>query len=223
MEKDNFAWWMKRLKRVFAMHDVVRIDHFRGFSSYYSIDGKAENARNGKWVDGPGMKLFDQIKKELGDVNIIAEDLGFLTEDVFKLLKDTGYPGMKVLQFGFSDGRNEYLPHNFATSNCFAYTGTHDNETLKGWVDSLDKKSLKFAKQYLNVEKKKDIPMAVVRAAWGSVAKVASAQIQDFLESPEEDRMNTPSTLGSNWQFRTKESDFTPELAKKIKKAEQAL
>jgi 4-alpha-glucanotransferase len=122
------------------------------------------------------------------------------------------------LQFAFSDGENDYLPHNFTTTNCFAYTGTHDNETLNGWVGTLDKKSQKFAKKYLNVRKKSEIPMAVVRAAWGSIAEVAAAQMQDFLDSPREDRMNTPSTLGINWQFRTKESDFTPELAKKIHK-----
>ena len=125
---------------------------------------------------------------------------------------------MKVLQFGFSDGTNEHLPHNFSTTNCFAYTGTHDNETLIGWVESMDKKSLKFARKYLGVKKKADIPMAVVKAAWGSVAQVACAQMQDFLESPKSGRMNTPSTLGGNWQFRTKETDFTPELAKKIRR-----
>ena len=125
---------------------------------------------------------------------------------------------MKVLQFGFSDGENDYLPHNFTTTNCFAYTGTHDNETLNGWVESMDKKSLKFAKKYLSVRKKSEIPMAVIRAAWGSVAMVACAQMQGFLDSPRGDRMNTPSTLGGNWQFRTKETDFTPELAKKILK-----
>ena len=217
-KKTGYKWWIDRIKTATELYDVVRIDHFRGFESFYSIPFGNEDATVGEWIKGPGHELFAAAEDKLGRLNIIAEDLGFLTPGVREMLAKCGYPGMKVLQFGFSDGRNEYLPHNFATSNCFAYTGTHDNETLKGWVDSLDKKSLKFAKQYLNVEKKKDIPMAVVRAAWGSVAKVASAQIQDFLESPEEDRMNTPSTLGSNWQFRTKESDFTPELAKKIKK-----
>ena len=134
------------------------------------------------------------------------------------MLDKCGYPGMKVLQFAFSDGENDYLPHNFTTTNCFAYTGTHDNETLNGWAAGMDKKSLKFAKRYLNVRKRSDIPAAVIRAAWGSVAMVAAAQMQDFLDSPADDRMNTPSTLGGNWQFRTKESDFTPELAKKIRR-----
>ena len=126
---------------------------------------------------------------------------------------------MKVLQFGFSDGKNEYLPHNYSSTNYFAYTGTHDNETLNGWVETLDKKSLKFAMQYLNVKKKKEIPMAVVRAAWGSVAEVAAAQIQDFLDSPKEGRMNTPSTLGGNWQFRTKEATLLPSLQRRSTKS----
>ena len=134
------------------------------------------------------------------------------------MLDKCGYPGMKVLQFGFDNGENEHLPHNFSNTNCYAYTGTHDNETLNGWLETLSPKSLKFAKKYLNVKKKKEIPMAVVRAAWSSVASVAAAQIQDFLDSLADGRMNTPSVLGGNWQFRTKKSDFTPELAKKIRR-----
>ncbi|MBQ6181864.1 MAG: 4-alpha-glucanotransferase [Ruminococcus sp.] len=217
-KKTGYKWWIDRIKTATELYDIVRIDHFRGFESFYAIPFGNEDATVGEWMKGPDYELFAAAEDKLGRLNIIAEDLGFLTPEVRTMLAKCGYPGMKVLQFGFSDGLNEYLPHNFTTTNCFAYTGTHDNDTLKGWVDSLDKKSLKFAKQYLNVEKKKDIPMAVVRAAWGSIAKVASAQIQDFLESPEEDRMNTPSTLGSNWQFRVKAGDLTPELAKKIRR-----
>jgi len=217
-KKTGYKWWIDRIKTATELYDIVRIDHFRGFESFYAIPFGNEDATVGEWKKGPDYELFAAAEDKLGRLNIIAEDLGFLTPEVREMLSKCGYPGMKVLQFGFSDGRNEYLPHNFTTPNCFAYTGTHDNDTLKGWVDSLDKKSLKFAKQYLNVDRKKDIPMAVVRAAWASVAKVASAQIQDFLESPEEDRMNTPSTLGSNWQFRVKEGDLTPELAKKIRR-----
>ncbi|HRR75918.1 MAG TPA: 4-alpha-glucanotransferase [Ruminococcus sp.] len=217
-KKTGYKWWIDRIKTATELYDIVRIDHFRGFESFYAIPFGNEDATVGEWMKGPDYELFAAAEDKLGRLNIIAEDLGFLTPEVRTMLAKCGYPGMKVLQFGFSDGLNEYLPHNFTTTNCFAYTGTHDNDTLKGWVNSLDKKSLKFAKQYLNVEKKKDIPMAVVRAAWGSIAKVASAQIQDFLESPEEDRMNTPSTLGSNWQFRVKAGDLTPELAKKIRR-----
>ncbi|HOR21226.1 MAG: 4-alpha-glucanotransferase [Ruminococcus sp.] len=217
-KKTGYKWWIGRIQKACELYDIVRIDHFRGFESYYTIPYGNEDATVGEWKKGPNAELFRKAEEKLGKLNIIAEDLGFLTEEVHEMLAECGYPGMKVLQFGFSDGENGYLPHNFTTTNCFAYTGTHDNETLIGWVESLDKKSLKFAKNYLCVKKKKDIPAAVIRAAWGSVAQVACAQMQDFLESPREGRMNTPSTLGGNWQFRTKESDFTPELAKQIRK-----
>mgnify|MGYP004466838329 FL=1 len=217
-KKTGYKWWIERIRTASELYDIVRIDHFRGFESYYTIPFGNEDATVGEWKKGPNYELFRLAEEKLGKLNIIAEDLGFITPEVREMLDKCGYPGMKVLQFGFSDGKNEHLPHNFASSNCFAYTGTHDNETLIGWIGSLDKKSLKFTKNYLNVKKKKDIPDAVVRAAWGSVAAVAVAQIQDFLGSDKGGRMNTPSTLGCNWQFRTHESDFTPELAKKIRK-----
>ena len=229
-KKTGYKWWIERIRKATKRYDIVRIYHFRGFESFYTIPYGNEDATVGEWKKGPDYELFQIAEKELGRLNIIAEDLGFLTPEVGEMLKkcgypdvqdmldEVGYPGMKVIEFGFSDSKNDYLPHNFTTTNCYAYTGTHDNETLNGWVETLDKKSLKFAKKYLNVRKKGEIPMAVVRVAWGSIAEVAVAQIQDFLESPKEDRMNTPSTLGINWQFRTKTGDFTPELAKKIHK-----
>ncbi|MDE7104827.1 MAG: 4-alpha-glucanotransferase [Ruminococcus sp.] len=217
-KKTGYKWWINRIESATKLYDIVRIDHFRGFESYYTIPYGNEDATVGDWKKGPNYELFRLAEEQLGKLNIIAEDLGFITPEVSEMLNNCGYPGMKVLQFGFSDGENEHLPHNFTTTNCFAYTGTHDNETLNGWVETLDKQSLKFAKKYLNVKKKSDIPMAVVRMAWASVADVAVAQMQDFLDSPKNARMNTPSTLGDNWQFRTKESDFTPELAKKIRK-----
>ncbi len=217
-KKTEYKWWINRIKAASELYDTVRIDHFRGFESYYNIPYGNDDATDGEWKKGPNYELFRLAEEKLGKLSIIAEDLGFITPEVREMLDNCGYPGMKVLQFGFSDGKNEHLPHNFTTTNCYAYTGTHDNETLNGWIESLDKKSLKFAKKYLNVKKKKDIAWGVIRAAWGSVAEVAVAQMQDFLDSPKDDRMNTPSTLGENWKFRTQESDFTPELAKKIKK-----
>ncbi len=217
-KKTGYDWWINRIANAVKLYDIVRIDHFRGFESYYTIPYGNEDATVGEWKKGPDYELFRKAEEKLGKLNIIAEDLGFLTPEVYEMLGKCGYPGMKVLQFGFSDGENEYLPHNFTTTNCFAYTGTHDNETLRGWVETLDKKSLKFAMKYLNVKKKKDIPMAVIRQTWGSIAMVAAAQIQDFLDSGKDGRMNTPSTLGNNWQFRTHSSDFSPTLAKKIKK-----
>lgn len=217
-KKTGYKWWIDRIDAATRLYDIVRIDHFRGFESYYTIPYGSEDATVGDWKKGPNYELFRLAEEKLGKLNIIAEDLGFITPEVREMLDNCGYPGMKVLQFGFSDGENEHLPHNFTTTNCFAYTGTHDNETLNGWVETLDKKSLKFAKKYLNVKKKSDIPMALIRSAWASVAEVAVAQMQDFLDSPKDARMNTPSTLGENWQFRTEAKQFTPELAKKIHK-----
>lgn len=214
----DFEWWTNRLAAASELYDIVRIDHFRGFESFYAIPYGKEDATEGEWMKGPNCPFFYNIEEKLDRLNLIAEDLGFITPEVREMLRLCGYPGMKVLQFGFSGGDNEHLPHNFTTSKCIAYTGTHDNETLNGWVAAMDKKSLKFAKRYLNVRKKSEIPMAVVRAAWGSIADVAVAQMQDFLDSPKEGRMNTPSTLGNNWQFRTKSEQFTPQLAKKIKR-----
>lgn len=217
-KKTGYQWWISRIKASAELYDIVRIDHFRGFESYYTIPYGSEDATVGEWKKGPDHELFRLAEEKLGRLNVIAEDLGFITPEVRAMLDNCGYPGMKVLQFGFDNGENEHLPHNFGTTNCFAYTGTHDNDTLVGWVDSMSPKSLKFAKKYLNVKKKSEIPMAVVRAAWASVAEVACAQIQDFLSSDGSGRMNKPSTLGGNWEFRTKESDFTIELAKKIRK-----
>lgn len=217
-KRTGYKWWIDRIRTATELYDTVRIDHFRGFESYYAIPYGNKDATIGEWKKGPNYELFKMAEEQLGELSIIAEDLGFITPEVRDMLDKCGYPGMKVLQFGFSDGENEHLPHNFTTTNCYAYTGTHDNETLVGWVDSMNGKSLKFTKKYLNVSKKRQIPYAVVRAAWASVAEVAAAQIQDFLNSGAEGRMNTPSTLGNNWQFRTHKSDFTPALAKKIKK-----
>lgn len=217
-KKTGYEWWINRIKRASELYDVVRIDHFRGFESYYTIPFGNEDATVGEWKKGPNHELFRLAEQKLGKLNIIAEDLGFITPEVRKLLDKSGYPGMKVLQFGFDNGENEHLPHNFKNTNCYAYTGTHDNETLIGWLETMSPKSLKFARRYLNVKKKSEIPMAVVRAAWSSIAQTAVAQMQDFLGSGKDGRMNTPSTLGTNWQFRTKESDFTPALAKKIKR-----
>ncbi len=217
-KKTGYEWWIDRIRSASQLYDIVRIDHFRGFESYYTIPYGNKDATVGEWKKGPNYELFCLAEEKLGKLNIIAEDLGFITPEVREMLDKCGYPGMKVLQFGFSDGENEHLPHNFTGTNCYAYTGTHDNETLSGWIEKMDTKSLKFTKKYLNVKKKKEIAPAVIRAAWSSVAEVAVAQIQDFLDSPPDGRMNTPSTLGCNWQFRTKESDFTSSLAKRIKK-----
>lgn len=215
-KKDNYSWWVSRIKYASKIYDVVRIDHFRGFESYYTIPFGSKDAVIGKWCKGPDYELFKTLEDKLGKLNIIAEDLGFITPEVQQLLDKTGFPGMKVLQFGFDNPKNQYLPHNFKSSNCIAYTGTHDNDTIKGWVYSQDKKTIKFCKKYLNVKKKKRLPWAIIELTWSSVAYIAVAQMQDLLDIGSEGRMNTPSTLGNNWQFRTQKSDFTNELAQKI-------
>ncbi|MBR1764519.1 MAG: 4-alpha-glucanotransferase [Ruminococcus sp.] len=217
MEKEGFRWWIDRIAAACKMYDVVRIDHFRGFESYYTIPCGRPDAIIGEWRKGPDMALFKAVKKELGKCRIIAEDLGFITPKVARLLKASGFPGMKVLEFAFdASGDSNYLPHNFTSTNCIAYTGTHDNETLAGWAKGLRRKDAKFAREYLNIKRNSEIPAAVIRAAWASIAETAVAQMQDFLELDNSARMNTPSTLGGNWQWRASKDMFSDELAARI-------
>lgn len=217
MKKNGYLWWINRIDFAQKTYDVIRIDHFRGFDSYYSIPYGDSNALGGHWEEGPKIELFKAVKEKLGKVKIIAEDLGFITPSVKKLLRQTGYPGMKVLQFAFEPNASSmYLPQNYKNSNCFVYTGTHDNDTLKGWVSSESKKNIRFAMDYLGVKRKKQLAWAVIRLAWTSIANTAIAPLQDFLELDSEARMNIPSTVGNNWRWRALESDFTPELKQKI-------
>lgn len=217
MENENFKWWIDRISYATKTYDVVRIDHFRGFESYYAIPFGMKDAKIGEWRKGPDINLFKQVKKQLGKQKIIAEDLGFITKDVAKLLKLSGFPGMKVLEFAFDpDGKSDYLPHNYKNSNNVCYTGTHDNDTVVGWVKSASRKELKFCRDYLGVKRNKDIPWGMIRLAWASVSDIAIAQMQDFLELGNDARMNIPSTLGGNWQWRCNTSSLTDELAEKI-------
>ena len=215
-KKTGYAWWMKRFKHCFQMYDIVRIDHFRGFDEYYSIPYGSETAENGEWQKGPGYELFDVMKKTLGRQNVIAEDLGFLTPSVYKLVKKTGFPGMKILQFAF-DSREEsdYLPHNY-TANSIVYTGTHDNDTLLGWWESLSRKDKSFAKKYMNIRRDKDVTWTFIRACMASVSDTAIIPMQDYLELGGEARINTPSTLGDNWKWRMEAGAFTDELAERM-------
>lgn len=206
--RDKFRWWVERIKAASNTYDVVRIDHFRGFESYYCIPYGAKNAKKGKWRKGPDMRLFKEVRKQLGDVKIIAEDLGFLTKHVVKMLNASGYPGMKVLEFGFdSDNTNGYLPHNYKTTNSICYTGTHDNETILGWIKSCDEKTRSYCKDYLGVTKDEFVPWAMVRLCWSSVCDTAIAQMQDILCLDDKARMNTPSTVGANWKWRLESFD----------------
>lgn len=216
LEKDGFAWWTRRLGAAAKLFDVIRIDHFRGFESYYSIPYGNTTAREGEWVRGPDMKFIKAIKSSLKNTGIIAEDLGFLTPEVRKMLKSSGFPGMKVLEFAFDHkGDSDYLPHN-CDKNCVVYTGTHDNETVCGWVNGLSRKDKAFLKNYLKITKKEGWCRGVIRAAWSSCADTAIAQMQDFLELDNSARINTPSTLGGNWQWRMKKNALSDKLAEEI-------
>ena len=213
-EETGFAWWIRSLSHCFKLYDIVRIDHFRGFDEYWAIPYGDETAEFGEWKQGPGYKLFDAMKKALGNRAVIAEDLGFLTPSVLKLVKKTGYPGMKILQFAF-DSREEsdYLPHNYP-NNCVVYTGTHDNDTVNGWIPSMSRKDLAFAKKYLNVKRTSDICESLIRTALGCVADTAVIPMQDYLGLGSEARINTPSTLGGNWEWRMDRDACTEELSK---------
>ncbi len=219
----GYAWWVRRIAQCFRLYDMVRIDHFRGFDEYYSIPYGDETAENGKWMPGPGIDLFRVIKEKLGDLPIIAEDLGFLTDSVKKLLKDSGYPGMKVLQFAFDSREDgDYLPHNY-TNNCVVYTGTHDNDTIIGWYDNLAEEDKRTSHIYLNnwETPEDEIRWDFICMAMRSVADTCIIPMQDYLGFGSEARINTPSTLGGNWTWRMEEEDFTEELAARIKELTQ--
>ena len=216
----GFEWWIKRLAHCFNMYDVVRIDHFRGFDEYYAIPYGDETAENGEWMPGPGMDLFLKMKETLGDLPIIAEDLGFLTDTVRQLLKDSGYPGMKVLEFAFVAGEDsDYLPHNY-DKNCVVYTGTHDNDTLQGWYQTLSEEDKEMTKEYLNnpYTPDEEVHWDFISLAMRSVADTCIIPVQDYLGLGNKARINMPSTLGGNWMWRMKKGAFTDELIKKIRK-----
>lgn len=217
LDRDNYTWWIDRVKAALKIFDVIRIDHFRGFASYWSVPFGDKTARNGEWIDGPGYKVFKAIKDELGDLDIIAEDLGFLTDDVRDLLKQTGYPGMKILEFGFDpNGESEYLPHHYP-KNTVAYTGTHDNDTIKGWYQSLSDSEKQFLKDYTGMVDEND-NWTFIRTLMASPADMAIVQMQDLLNLGSEARINIPSTLGTNWKWRMNKEDMNSELAEKFGK-----
>ena len=216
-KKTGYAWWMNRLEYAFELYDVVRIDHFRGFDEYYTIAYGAETALEGKWLPGPGAELFRVMEERFGKKEIIAEDLGILTPSVYKLLEDTGYPGMKVLQFAFDGGSsNEYLPQNHV-KNSFVYTGTHDNDTTMGWFGIQDQWHKDYICRYLGIRGGDFHARDMIRAAMMSVADTAVIPMQDYLEIGSEGRINTPSTLGDNWKWRLGREDLTDALAWEIR------
>ncbi|HEX3021763.1 MAG TPA: 4-alpha-glucanotransferase [Lachnospiraceae bacterium] len=212
MEKTDFDWWRKRMKSSANLYDIIRIDHFIGIVRYFRIPAECETAEHGKYKKGPGKKLTKVIQESIGEAKIIAEDLGVIIPPVRKLMDQTGFPGMKVLQFAFNSGAsNEYLPHNYNSSNTIVYGGTHDNQTMVGYLKTIDKKEEEYTLEYLGIKKKKDIPDAIVKAAYASNASVAIFQVQDILKLDDRARMNLPATLGGNWQWRMTRGQLTQE------------
>lgn len=218
MERQGFEWWKQRMASNSKLYDYIRIDHFIGVVNYYSIEAHCNSAKEGVWREGPGKKLTDAIDSAIGDAKIIAEDLGVVSPAVRELLAETGYPGMNIIEFAF-DGSpdNSHLPHNYKP-NSLVYGGTHDNETVAGFFNAKKASELKYAYQYLGVDNKKDIPSAVLRAAYASVSAIAIFQVQDILEMGNESRMNTPSTVGDNWKWRLTKGALTKKKAKELKK-----
>lgn len=219
----GYDWWVSRLWYSFKLYDVVRIDHFRGFDAYFSIPMGASSAKEGHWEPGPGMDLFNTIRYRLGYVPVIAEDLGLMTDSVRRLVRDTGYPNMKVLQFAVDPAdigaANDYWPHNYGT-NCVVYTGTHDNETVSGWFTGLDNASKELVRNYLGDFHTPDEEMyqPLIALAMSSVANDCIIPIQDHLGLSGEARMNKPGTVGFNWRWRLGKGVLTDALAQKILK-----
>ncbi len=215
LEDDGYGWWINRIRHNLQLYDWVRIDHFRGFDQFYAINANEPDAKKGEWCEGPGFDLFKRVKEELGDVKILAEDLGVITPSVRRLLKKTDFPGMKVLQFACSGSDNAYLPHN-AEENAFMYTGTHDNDTTLGWMKNGSKKETAFAKKYFGLNREEGLNWGFIRGALGSRCKAAIIPMQDFLGLGSEGRMNTPATPSGNWGFRMKANAVSSSLAEKI-------
>ena len=215
-KEQEFSWWIYRVQESFKIYDVLRIDHFKGFSDFWQIDRDAENAVNGTWEAGPGIELFQKIKEQLGDLPIIAENLGFIDEKAEKLLDDSGYPGMKILQFAFPGEDNLDRPHHY-TQNSVAYTGTHDNDVVNGWYEKLSESERKLVSDYLNRRNDEKITEAMIRGIYSSVSDYAIVTMQDLLDKDATSRMNVPSTVGGNWEWRMLAEDLTEERKEFLK------
>jgi len=218
-KKNGYKWWIERVKYNLSLYDVVRIDHFRGFDEYYTIPYGNKTAKYGKWEKGPGIELFDKIKESLGDVNIIAEDLGYLTESVKQMLKESGFPGMKLIQFAFDSRESgNYLPYTYE-KNSVVYTGTHDNNTLRGWYEELAYSDKEYAMKYLNKRSisNRSASYDFIKVALSAVSDLAIIPIQDYLNMGGEARINTPSVLGGNWTWRMTEGDLNKKVIEKMR------
>jgi 4-alpha-glucanotransferase len=206
-EKNGFRWWIERVRACLQQVDRIRLDHFRGFCAAWHVDAQAKNAIVGKWVAGPGAKLFEAIRAELGQLPFVAEDLGEITPDVHELRQQLQLPGMKVLQFGFSSPENLFLPHNFDSCHYVVYTGTHDNDTSQGWYRTAPEKAQDMVRRYCNADGH-DVAWDLIRLAWSSIAELAITPVQDLLSLGSEGRMNTPGTAMGNWQWRMQPGSF---------------
>lgn len=210
-KEKKYSWWVDRIRESLKIYDVIRMDHFKGFSDYWQIDGDAVVAKEGTWEPGPGLELFDTIKKELGEVPIIAEDLGFIDEKAQKLLEDCGFPGMHILQFAFEGGaENKDLPYHY-TQNSISYIGTHDNPVVSSWFEEQTEEIKRYVCQFLNIREGESISQAMIRGIFSSVSVLAVVTMQDLLEKGKEARMNIPSVMGGNWEWRMRAGELTEE------------
>ncbi len=215
-KKQGYKWWIDRIEAMTGLVDTIRIDHFRGFDEYWSVPYGEKTAINGEWKKGPGADLFHAINKKLGDLPIIAEDLGLLTDGVIELRDSLDLPGMKILQFAFDvSEENDYLPHNFTNSNCVIYTGTHDNDTSVGWYEKAQEVERDFLRRYLNVSGD-DIAWDLIRLAWASTGAYAITPVQDLLSRNSDCRMNTPGVAVGNWQYRFKQHELSDNIAERL-------
>lgn len=221
-KESGYDWWVRRIAHCFTMYDVLRIDHFRGFDAYYAIPYGDKTAANGWWEKGPGMDLFRTISYHLGERKIIAEDLGYMTESVKQLVRDSGYPNMRVVEFAFDErdtgNASDYLPHNYPR-NCVVYTGTHDNETLVSWLQNITPKERRMVRTYLQDfhSDAEGLAKKLICLALGSVADLCVIPMQDYLGLDDRARINKPSTLGINWKWRLKEGQFDSEVQEEMK------
>lgn len=219
LDRDNYEWWVNRVKQSAELYDVMRLDHFRGFVSYWAIPYESKKPKDGKWVKGPGIRFFNAIKEQLGELQFIIEDLGNVTEEVVNLKNEIGFPGMKILEFAFdSREKLDYMPHNY-TKNNVVYTGTHDNDTIIGWCNREGAESdFQAAKEYILLSEEEGYNWGFLRATWATVCSIAIAPIQDFLGLDNEFRINIPSDQDNSWKWRIEAGSLTEELAKKIYK-----
>lgn len=214
--RDGYGWWIRRVEGAAKRYDVLRIDHFRGFEAYWAVPYGEKTAKNGKWIKGPGMDLVGRLTAWFSDLQFIAEDLGYITPELRALLDESGLPGMKVLEFAFDHREpSDYLPHNY-NENCICYAGTHDNNTLSGWLAETDAADLNYAREYLGLNDSEGYDWGILRGGLMSPAVLFVAQLQDYMGLGSEARINTPGTVGANWNWRLLTNTLTPALAEKI-------